>query len=45
MKTENATELAAAVVAAAEAEDLNKPDMVALMRQMAARRLGPHSLG
>ena len=37
MQPENATELADAVVAAAEAEDLNKPDMAALMREMASR--------
>lgn len=38
MQPENATELAAAVVAAAEAENLNKPDMAALVREMAARQ-------
>jgi death-on-curing family protein len=41
MQPENETELAAAVVAAAEAQDLNKPDMAALMRQLAARSSRP----
>jgi hypothetical protein len=41
MQPENETELAAAVVAAAEAEDLNKPDMAALMLEMAARSSRP----
>lgn len=37
MQPENEIELAAAVVAAAEAEDLNKPDMAKVMRTIAKR--------